>query len=268
MKASNNKDEKLDLLLAESAKDHNKLALLVARYAEIATTSNTAIIESYIDPIEKACSRWESEIVEIKGLRMLSIALSKFFTTKFHEAVEPCAAAINILKDTKYKDLCGLARITHGANYRSLGEFDTAVRHIMTGADEINSKSGLAIFKCLGYYQLAEINVHINDYEAAEKNYKITIDVAEELNNDAGLFRAYNGMANFFLSQNNLEECKFYLDKSLSIKGLTDSQKSRSYCDLGIYYQKKNDFVNAEKNLIKSYELRIESGLRDAAASS
>jgi len=268
MKISTGLDPQLDQLLADSEKNYDHLVPLLGRYAELLTASNTKIMAHYAPLIEAVCLLWEPEKEVIKGIRMFSVGLTNYFSAKFQAAMEPCEAAIEILKDSGHRDIYAMAHMIYGGNNRSLGEFDTAVKHLMIGVEMVDPEGFFAVFKGLGYYQLAEINVHINDYEAAERNYEITVRVSELLKNDLGLFRAYNGMANFCLSQNKLEKAKHYLNLSLSIKGLTDSQKSRSYCDLGIYYHRSQDYTHAEINLRKSYELRMEAGLKDAAATS
>jgi len=264
----NSQDAILDKLLEQSKGDFDSLAPLLARFADVAAQSKFDLLTTYAEPIQNVCIAWEEEYVESKGVRLLCKALANYYFTKFHEVNEPCEAALQILKSSSLIDLYGLANMVYGANHRSLGELDVAVEHLMTGGELINQTGDLAIYKSYCFYQLAEINVYIKDYEAAEKNYNKTVAIAETLDNKTGLFRAYNGISNLFLAQNKLTDCKKYLELSLSINGLSGSQKSRSYCDLGIYYHTKEEYTKAKIELEKSYRLRIEGSLRDAASTS
>jgi len=261
-------DDQLDQLIINSYKDSAHLQQLVGRYAELLTASNANIIKQYKGQIEEVCKKWEAEDESIKGIRMYVIGMSHYFSAQFQDGKTALGEAIKLLNDTVHTDFFAMSNMMYGGINRSLGELDVAIKHFVIGGDLLSSNGSFAIFKGLVYYQLAEINIQINDFEEAEKFYKIAVDVAEDLNNDMSKFRAYAGMGNFHLSQNNLEKCKYYLDLSLSIEGLTESQKSRSYCDLGIYYYQRNDFVNSEKTLRKSYEVRIEADLKDAASTS
>ena len=261
-------DKILDDLLRQSNEDFDKLTPLLARFAKLSAASNAKVIGQYTELVLKSCQLWEDRKEKAVGIRFLCSALSNFYSAKFTEVLEPCEMAMEILKDSIHTDLFGLANMIYGANQRSLGELDVAVKHLIMCSELISPKGHLAIYRSYSNYQLAEINNHIKDYESAEYHYKIAVDIAEELKENSGLFRAYNGLANLYLSLKNLDVCKEFLDKSLALEGLSDSQKSRSICDMGIYYHEMKDYVSAEKELTHSYEIRMKSGLINAASTS
>ena len=261
-------DEKLDILIKESEKESEHLEPMLARYAELLSTSNAEVIRVYTPQIIELCEKWEKDVPFVSGVKSLTTGLSLFFSGKFTEAVEPCYIAIQILEKSSFRDLFALASMIYGANKRSLGDLDVAVEFLIQGVSNMKIDGHLAVYKSLGTYQLAEINVQIDDYEAAERHYNSAVEIAEYLNNNWGKFRAYNGMANFYISQNKLEEAKTYLDSCMALEDLTPSQYSKCFCDLGIYHLKLDQYTQAEKFLKDSYDLRIKHDLKDAAATS
>ncbi|NQV51934.1 MAG: SpoIIE family protein phosphatase [Flavobacteriales bacterium] len=261
-------DEQIEQLLSESKTDCFKLIPLTARYSELLSSGNLKLIEEYAKRIEDTCHLWETETPMIRGIRLFSDGMKSYFNANFEASLQPLENAMEILKGSACNDLFAMANMFYGRSNRSLGNLDISVRHFTVGMENLDSNGEFAIFKGLGYYQLAEIDVYINDFEAAKKNYEQAANEADRLSHSSGLFRAYNGMANLFLNRKDLEQCKLFLDKSLSIEGLTVSQISRSYCDLGVYYHNKKDFINAAKSLKESYQLRMDSNLKSAASTS
>ncbi|NQY08813.1 MAG: SpoIIE family protein phosphatase [Flavobacteriales bacterium] len=268
MKVAEIKDSIIDELLIESKNNVSYLVPLLARFAGVCATSNQNQIKHYTGLISQVCLIWETEHPEVEGIRMLNEGMANYYLARFKAVIEPCRKALCILENSTYTDLYGVGLMVYGAAHRSLGELDTAVEYLLKGTENISLASELAIYHCYCFYQLAEINVHIKDFETAEKNYNRAIEISEDLNLTSGLFRAYNGIANLYLATKDLEKCKQYLDLSLSISNLSSAEKGRSYCDLGIYYFEKGDCQNSETTLRKSYQLRIDSSLRDAASTS
>jgi tetratricopeptide (TPR) repeat protein len=261
-------EEKLDQLLLASQKDFNKLPELIAFFAEVSAQSRFDLNNLYGAKIKDACHAWEQETEVAKGLYLLCVGLTSYYNTRFNDVAEPVLKAMDILKNAGQRDLFGLANWIYGANNRSLGQLDEAVKYLHKGGDIISENGILSIYKCFCYYQLSEINNHIKDYQAAEKYCLLSISIAEKLNSLTGMFRAYNGLANLYLNLERYDEAKEYLNKSLAIEGLSESQKSRSKCDLGILYYQIHQLEASEILLTENYEERMALDLKDAASTS
>jgi serine phosphatase RsbU (regulator of sigma subunit) len=261
-------DEQLDVLLNKSKVDCFKLIPLMARYSELLSSGNLKLIDCYSEQIEDVCFIWETEKPLIQGVRLFSIGMKNYFRANFVDSLKPLEKAIKLLEGSAFKDLFAMANMFYARSNRSLGKLDVSVRYFTAGLKDLDSNGQFAIFKGLAHYQLAEIDICIHDFEAAKRNYEQAANEAKRLNHSSGLFRAYNGMANLYLNLKDLEKCKLFLDKSLSIKELTASQTSRSLCDLGIYYHRIGDYNNAVASLEESYQLRIKENLYDAASTS
>ena len=261
-------EQQLKTLLENAKNDFSAMDSLLALYSDLVSQSDLAFIENYADKIRELCTKWEKEHAEAKGIKLLCDMLTDFYSTNFQQVLVVGKEVMEILKSSKNQDFYGLSCMIFGANNRSLGNLDHAVHYLIKGSEIINEDGKLSIYKCYSYYQLAEINTSINDYESAELYYHKAVNLAERLNSLPGLFRTYNGLANFYLSIQNYEECKKYLDLSLNVSGLSPSQQSRTRCDLGTYYYEIQDFEKSEEILLENYKTRIEAGLEDAASTS
>lgn len=246
----------------------SQLEPLLAQFAAICATSNQQMIANYSAQIRDVCLLWGSEYEEVKAIRLLCEGLAFYYRANFQEALEPSNAALAILENTKFEDLYGLGHFIIGAANRSTGDLDTSVKHLLIGAETINLHGILGIYNCYCYYQMAEINVHIKDFITAKAYYNKVIDKAREVKSSTFLFRAYNGMANLYLSINDFEKCKDFFDLSLTIRGLSNGEMGRAYCDFGIYYHENEQYEKAIEFLQKSYDVRITSDLHDAASTS
>ena len=260
------KDEQLDQLLLESEKNPEALVDLLARFAD-AIADRMDIAYAYDQTIIAICRKWKNEYKEAEGMAYIIEALSNYYKTFFHKVDTPVRKALSIFDETGHKDLFGLASMVCGANKRSLGEIDDAVKHLMNGSEAIDPHGSFGVYCCYCYYQLAEICVAIKDHDAARENYQLTAEIAERINSQTPLFRAYNGLGNLLSAEGKTEEALEYLNKSLKI-GTTISQRSRVLCDLGIFNIKQNNPSLAAEQLKESYSIRIENDFEDAASTS
>ena len=72
-----------------------------------------------------------------------------------------------------------------------------------------------------------------------EQQHQLVQTMAEISKDSSVIFRVYNGLANLLMGEENYTESLDYFHKTLSIIGITASQQSRSYCDLGVFYFKQ-----------------------------
>lgn len=262
-----NSDPKLDALLISSESSIDNLRNLFTEFAH-ATADHIQICQEYLPKVQSACERWEQEYTVATGIRHLSTALAKYYMTHFSEVESPAKEALSVLETTGERDYLGVAHMVCGSNFRSLGETDDAVKHLLIGSELIDPDGLFSVYACYTYYQLAEINVYIKDFEAAESHYEKTIELAERSNQVVPLFRAYDGLGNLAMNRGNYDSAKSFLLKSLKIEGLTEGQLSRGYCDLGILCTREKELERATEYLEMSYKMRMNAKLEDAASTS
>lgn len=262
------KDQTLEALLVEADKNVNALKPVLGRLSDIAADSNAPVIEHYMDRVNTICEKWEKEFPVVTGIKFANNALANFYLTNFLEANKSGLKALALLEKGGDNEILGVTHMLIGATSRSMGKIDVAVDHLMQGADLISVEGELGIYKAYCYYQLGEIHVYFQDPDQAEKYYQKSVDIVTMLQNERAAFRAYNGMANYYISAGIHDKAFEFLDKSLKLKTLSVSQKGRSLCDLARYYYNIGDLESSLKTAQESYDLRMDVGLIDAATTS
>lgn len=262
------KDQTLETLLVKADNNVNALKSVIARLSDIAADSNAPVIEYYKNRVNTICEKWEKEFPVVTGIKFANHALANFYLTNFIEANQSGLKALTLLEENGDDEIIGVTHMLVGATSRSMGKIDVAVDHLMKGAELLSVEGELGIYKAYCYYQLGEIHVYFQDPEPAEKYYKKSVEIVTELKNERAAFRAYNGMANYYISAGIYDKAFEFLDKSLKIKTLSVSQKSRSLCDLARYYYNIGDLESSLQTAKESYELRVNADLIDAATTS
>ena len=237
-------------------------------YVEAAVDTQLDLLDRYAPAIMQACTPHETQEPWVRGLRLLCQGLTQYFRTRFHEVGRPMRQALPLLAEGQLAVLEGVGEFVMGGNFRSLGQLDRSLHHLLRSAHLLEEQEELAVYRVLCYYQMGEVNSYVEDFEAAEQCYLIASQVGESLQNKTGLYRVYNGLANLYLATEKYEEAQAWLDKSLAIEGISPAQRSRSYCDLGLLYYQQGEYAEAERWLAHSYQLRMEHQLRDAASTS
>jgi serine phosphatase RsbU (regulator of sigma subunit) len=155
-----------------------------------------------------------------------------------------------------------------GGNYRSLGEFEAAVRHLLVATQKIDRQSALITYALYAHYQLGEIHASLNDLPAAERYFLDGVALAND-HPDAvnGIFRLRSGLGGVYLKLNRFDEARVSL---LIAKDMTSTpgQKGRVLLDLANLELARNELDQAQELATMSYELRIQHDLHDAAATS
>ncbi|MCP4520901.1 MAG: SpoIIE family protein phosphatase [Cytophagales bacterium] len=256
-----------DILLSLK-KTPKALIKLVAWYVDIAPANQTKLIKDLGEYVVQEIEKRASEYPLAWGLKNLVISLSSYLRSEFDRVEEAGCIAAKAFQEHQENTLLGVSYFILGANNRSVGKLDKAVRLLIQGQDLIPIDSIFGVYKSYSNYQLAEISVFIKDYKSAEDFYNKTIELSSILNHNKTYFRAYTGLGNLYLSTGELELSKKYIDLSLELKGLTKAQKSKAYCDLGRYYFLKDDLTKAKELLQTSLDLRISAGLEDASVTS
>jgi len=254
----------IDELLSKEQHTNEELEMMLSQYANGIASGDPNFIDSYYERLDKLYLSRGNELELSIGLRSLLKAITCYYQTHFDKTVEPVKEAITLFKKLKHNDLLGLSYMIYGANCRSLGEIDEAVKYLYQGIEHIDDAGNVVLYKCYCYYQLAEINVSINDNEGARTNYLKAAEMAEKINDSTGTFRSYNGLGNLFIVEENYLEALVYLNKTLAINGITDAERSRTFCDLGVYYAKTDNLQQSKNYFEKSVEIRKELNLKNA----
>lgn len=148
-------------------------------------------------------------------------------------------------------------------SYRSLGQLDIAQVHIqksLRAAEYLEKKSPFYYYKTITYYQAGELHSISKNYELAKEYYQKGMEFVGENSELEG--RLLNGLGNVLLNTHEWEKALDYLNRSLATakKANNPLLESKSYADIGNYYQQKKDYPLALENQYKSLEIRTEKG--------
>ncbi len=80
------------------------------------------------------------------------------------------------------------------------------------------------------------------------------------------MFRILDGLGTCYFHLNNYVQGENFIQKALHVEGLSDIEKSRGLCDLGILKLELNNFEGAKSLFIESLNIRRELHLEDAAS--
>ena len=258
--------EHINQLVSKPEHTATDLEILLLQYASVSASGTPNFIIDYYPQLDQLFANYENDFQVAKGLRHLLLAITCYYQTKFDETIASAQKAVTLFTELKHNDLLGLSHWALGANYRSLGEIDEAVKELYLGLEHISSQGNFALYKCFCYYQLAEINVSINDKQAARINYLKAISLAETLDNVTAKFRVNNGFANLLMAEKKSNEALAYFEKSLAPENITNSQRSRTYCDLGFFYFNAKDLQQSKSYFEQSVQIRKDANLEDASS--
>jgi len=181
---------------------------------------------------------------------------------------EPASLMFNELlveKADTSKNIIGLIHMLAGGNWRSLGEFERAVRHLLMARSMINPQSELKTYAMYAHYQLGEIHHSLKDYTGSERHYLDGLEIAGNSLN--GLFRIQSGLGSLYLAKQNFAKSEDCFNQALSA-AQAPGQKGRVLYDLATLEEARGHFSKAEKLAEESFQLRITNNLDDAASTS
>jgi serine phosphatase RsbU (regulator of sigma subunit) len=155
------------------------------------------------------------------------------------------------------------------SSYRSMGQLDKAhncVQQALQHVNEVDQSHMYQFFKGVAYYQAAEINVELNNYDNAIEFYTTGIKLVGDYPDLKGRF--LNGLGVLNLNQEKWDESISYLEQSLeAIKdgGNNLLLESKIMADIGFYHFKKKDFEKSFFYQEASLKMRVENGLLSPA---
>jgi serine phosphatase RsbU (regulator of sigma subunit) len=185
----------------------------------------------------------------------------------FSRALSSLTSAFEIFTSLEHKGGMMASRTAMCICYRAMGQLDKAqnvVQEALNHASAISKNDVYIFFKGVTYYQAAEVNVEIRNYEAAIEFFNAGL---EEMENDEMSGRLLNGLGVVYMNLERWEEAITYLERSYETVIGTDNimLEAKILSDMGIYYFKNNRFEDSFTYQEKSLNLRIEHNLTSPA---
>lgn len=124
-------------------------------------------------------------------------------------------------------------------------------------ASEIYTKKGLKpdIAKC--YKQMGNVYTFHEEWEKAETCYNKAIELEKELKNWPSLTENLFLMSNLLMDRNELEKALKYLKEAekVSKKVKDESSQFQAYKQIGLIYERKENFKKAKENFQKAIKI-------------
>ena len=260
-------DDQLDRLIASQEIDQDTILQLGARFITISASSNADQIQYYFDKVRGILQQHPDDVITLPLLTGIE-GVTLFYLTQYEEAEQKLNEALTLIKEETPSDIEGFIRMALGANYRSLGQIDLAVENLLLAPNLLDKDGYFKIYYAYSLYQLGEIHLAIGEYENARNYYQEALSVIITIDQSTANFRVYNGLGICFLHLEQYDESLSYLNKALAVKGISPAEEARGLCDLGVLHLKMQENEKAEDFLYKSYQIRFDNNLEDAASTS
>lgn len=262
--------DRLELLLIQCEKENKGLLELCEIYLSLMASGNREWFDTYNHKVETAINRWIDSYKIADPLHNIIKGFSRFFIGNVKESIPSFKAAIeNTTEIELYRKLRGIAHMGLGTSYRSIGNIDLALFHVLTAAKYIDENDQAKDWHVFTFRIIAEIHLFIEEFDIAEKFYRKAEDILTKLEfviSQTVFFRVYDGLGNCYLKKGDIEKSRYYYEKAAGLSGISEAELARVKCDLGTLM-----IDDAEKSipfLKESCEIRKKLDLEDAYSTS
>lgn len=256
---------KIEDLTEQNQSDFSKLPLALTAFWEIAAQGDLNKTKVHANELIQMFQYQPSE--ESSNYINLIEGILSYFKSESKNAERIFLNLLPPKINWQKKESEGIVRLFHGANYRSLGDYDKAVNELIRVHDLIEPANYTSTFSIMAFYLLGEIHAALEEFDQAEEYYTCGLKYGEQNTSNVQRFRILSGLGNLYLIKKEYNKCYEYL--SLAFQNVDSvAQEGKALYDLAIYYEKTGDFDSALIHAEKSYEQRLSLNLLDAATTS
>ncbi|MDH5397700.1 MAG: tetratricopeptide repeat protein [Cyclobacteriaceae bacterium] len=262
-----NTEEQLKDLLDKATTDNTQLRLLLDVYTDLIASSDRQWIERYRKPVSDVLMAWKGKYKTAEALYHVVEGFSNYFLTKPQEALTEFERALDYCSDSSlFNDIKGMAYMGLGSAYRNLGNIDKSMANISLALEMIDENGPTQDWHVYTYRMLGEVHVFIGEYEQAEEYFIKAEQVMEAVDKPTPRFRVYIGLGACYIKMGQEDKSRLYLNKALEVKGISQAEKARGLCDLGVLYLDQPD--KALAYFEQSCTIRKQGQLEDAYTTS
>jgi len=145
------------------------------------------------------------------------VSLARLATSqrRFDEAIDRSGAAVDLSQSLDLQGLVATAEGNLGWNYFELGDFEAALDHYSKGAETSNRK-GLPGYSAYWYTGVANSDLALRNYGAAEALAKSTLRSALALKSTQTITECLNDLARIMLATDRISEAERYNQQALA----------------------------------------------------
>ncbi|MCH2235378.1 MAG: SpoIIE family protein phosphatase [Crocinitomicaceae bacterium] len=254
--------KELDIVIDRLIEDNERYEELAIYYLQLTSIGDLNKIQAERDVIRNAFEKIDPEYGE-PCIAMMD-AVYYYFISDGAKAIAKFEEVLPPNFQWKSRNITGTLQVLLGGTYRSIGELDKCIYHQLIAKSIFNAHGDLSRFLVFCYYNLSEVYMQINELEQAAECLREGLNVIVEKENK---FRLLSSLGNLHLTKNELHAAEeYFLEAKYIAEG--NSQNARVLYDLALLEIEKENFKKAIEYAQESYDIRIDSGLRDAASSS
>lgn len=150
--------------------------------------------------------------------------------------------------------------ISFGPSYREIGLYDKAIDLYMKAENILKDEKGCEEQKYTLFLNLSSVFLYKGDYKKSIEYVEYSLNIAQDLKDNAKMYNSYFFKANVMLEMDELDSAVVNYQKCISI--LDKSNNKSDYAEvlnnLGLVYQKKENYKKAEEYFLSSYEIAKE----------
>ena len=185
-----------------------------------------------------------------------------FHEGDYHNSLSILALARELFSELNDEQGVYAVAFMEGCNYRTLGEMELAVRHLLEAHQHLQRSGCYRHFLGFCLHQLAEIYSETGQLDEALKFHQLCekYTSAEETENKTILARTLNGIGVVYRLQKKYALALEYLGRALKLTEQINnpSARARVLTDLGIYYFEMGDYQKAAEQQQQALDIRVD----------
>ncbi|MDH5367313.1 MAG: tetratricopeptide repeat protein [Cyclobacteriaceae bacterium] len=263
-------NDPLNHLLIQAEKDTTKLWVLVMSYTNLISSSKTDWIDFYLDKVIRVLNKWKGSVRTVDALFHITQGFSLYFLSKPQEALDEFNKVFDCCDKTElFRNIRGPGHMGRGVCYRNLGKLDKTMEDSLMASQLIHKEDPANPWHVFVFRMLGEIHTYIGELDEAKKYYlkaKSIMESISDSNFPTVRFRVNDALGNCHNQMGELEKAEKYLQTAIKVNGISQAERARGLCDMGILY-----LENPEKALSyfeESCAIRQEQNLEDAYTTS
>jgi tetratricopeptide (TPR) repeat protein len=202
------------------------------------------------------------------ALATLASGYVAFHEGNFEESLLILAEARRLFAELKDEDGIEAASVMEGCDYRTMGEMELALKHLLDSYEHLTKTKRYQPFLGFCIYMLAEIYSETGEYDEALHFHLLgeKFTLAKDTENKNLLTRVLNGIGVVYQHQKRYSLALEYLTRSLKLTEELNNLpvKARALTDLGTYYFEMGDYATAtdyyQQALAIRNDMKIQNG--------
>ncbi|MFI5135615.1 MAG: tetratricopeptide repeat protein [Chitinophagales bacterium] len=214
---------------------------------------------------------WAKENAERDPLKFpyseFLLAQVHFMQEEHEEALQLVSSARKNFEKLNDQVGMGLCAMLIGGTYRTLGNFELALKMLWEGFELLRQSGKYPIFLAANANSIANIDLEMHNYDEALSMFNIAHDESKKTGDYYFNIYALHGLGKVNMLQHKYPEAKEYFEKALQLAEENKSalHTANSMTELANFYFRTDNFPESEKLNIQALAIREENHFNTGA---